>query len=125
MTFPLFRIFHSTIVTVLCLTTAAQAQVIFPKSGDYYGQGTMTSRSHRSVRQQGNRICLSTVNGPASPYEGFLEINVSSLFVRGNEIYRVGDQESISINKDGESIGSGPMRFYLSLNTPKRKIAPE
>ena len=114
-----------TIISILSLSSTAQAQVILPKPGDYYGQGSMLSRSTRTVQQKGDRICLSTVNGPPRPYEGFLEINVSSLFTRGNQVHRDGDGQVIFVPIDGKSIGSGPMRFQLNSNLSNRITSPQ
>ena len=125
MLLPKFCILSTTIISIFFLSSTAQAQVILPKPGDYYGRGSMLSRSTRTVQQKGDRICLSTINGPASPYEGFLEINVSSLFTRGDQIHRDGDGQVISVEIDGKSIGSGPMRFQLDSNLSNRKVSPQ
>ncbi|MCY7406876.1 MAG: hypothetical protein LH631_05710 [Alkalinema sp. CAN_BIN05] len=123
MPLPKLCILYTTVISIFSLSSTAQAQVILPKPGDYYGRGSMLSRSTRTVQQKGDRICLSTVNGPATPYEGFLEINVSSLFTRGNQIHRDGDGQVISVATDGKSIGSGLMRFQLNSDLPNRKLS--
>ena len=125
MLLPKFCILYTTIISILCLSATAQARVILPKPGDYYGQGSMLSRSSRTVQQKGNRICLSTVDGPPSPYKGFLEINVSSLFTRGDQIHRDGDGQVISVATNGRLIGSGPMRFELNSDLPSRKLSTQ
>lgn len=125
MSLPKLCIFYPTIISVFFLGSTALARVTLPKPGDYYGQGSMLSRSTRTVQQKGDRICLSTVDGPPSPYEGFLEINVSSLFTRGNKVYRDGDGQVVPVLIGGKSIGSGPMKFQLNSNLSKRKPSPQ
>lgn len=81
----------------------AHAETVPLPMGDYYAQGSMFSRSSRWISAEGDRVCLSVVNGPPTPYQGYLTITVSSLFMRGSRLHRDGDGMVLSIGSDGKS----------------------
>jgi hypothetical protein len=72
------------ILTIALLTSlnAIAAQAI-PKptieSGNYVTNGSYFSRSARIIEQQGDRLCIQVIDGPANPYEGYLAVTVSSI----------------------------------------------
>ncbi len=111
-----------------CIAPApTQANPVLPQSGDYYARGSAYSRSTRTVKQQGNRVCLSMINGPASPYEGYQQITVSSLFTRGDRVYRDGDGLAITVDNDGKSFRSGERAIWelLGSGTPRQLLPQE
>ena len=81
----------------------AHADTIPLPTGNYYAQGSMFSRSSRWIEEKGDRVCLSVVDGPARPYEGYLSITVSSLFMRGSRLHRDGDGMVLDVGSDGKS----------------------
>ena len=81
----------------------AHAETVPLPMSNYYAQGSMFSRSSRWIEAEGDRVCLSVVNGPPTPYEGYLSITVSSLFMRGNRLHRDGDGMVLSVGSDGKS----------------------
>lgn len=97
-------------IFLLCVTPFLSA-VAFPAyaetvplpMGDYYAQGSMFSRSSRWIEAEGDRVCLSVVDGPPTPYQGYLSITVSSLFMRGSRLHRDGDGMVLSMGSDGKS----------------------
>jgi hypothetical protein len=125
---PLLPFAIATLLTIPALP--AQAETIPLKPGDYYAQGSLYSRSARRIQsnQESDRICLSVVDGPASPYEGYQTITVSSLFMRGDRIHRDGDGQVLDLTGTGFTMGGGragwehqPYKSDSSL----RKLIPQ
>ncbi len=102
---PLLPFTLATLLTIPALP--AQAETIPLQSGDYYAQGSMYSRSTRRIEsdREYDRVCLSVIDGPASPYEGYQMITVSSLFMRGDRIHRDGDGLVLSQTEQGFTMG--------------------
>lgn len=57
-------------------------------SGLYFAEGTMNNNSRREIlNRDGIRLCLKSVDGPPSPYEGYEEILISSLSIRNGQLF--------------------------------------
>jgi hypothetical protein len=115
----------ATILITLILST--ERKTVSLQSGDYYAQGSMYLRSTLRVEsnQESDRVCLSAVEGPASPDEGYETITVSSLFVRGGQIYRDGDELMLDRKKEGFTMGIGGRAMWEHRENVSRKLIPD
>lgn len=83
----------------------AQTQTLMDlKTGTYNAAGSLYARSYRVVANQRGRVCIKIVNGPPTPYEGFLNITVSSVSSSGDKLLIDATSEEILINSNLERV---------------------
>lgn len=70
------------------------------KTGVYVTVGTMYARSYRVIANQGDRYCISIVNGPPNPYHGYQQITVSSLSVNDDKLLVDATKQVLSVENE-------------------------
>lgn len=83
----------------------AQTQTLMDlKTGTYRAAGSMYASSYRVISNKNGRVCIKIVNGPPNPYEGFLNITVSSVSSSDSKLLIDATGEEILINSNLERV---------------------
>jgi hypothetical protein len=95
------------------------------EAGTYFAQGTMYSRSYRVVAKQDDRLCVKIVDGPASPYEGFQEITVTTIEKSADDRWIVAATQDDFVMKGPQefSIGAGRGGMWQLVPNFKRDLS--
>ncbi|MBD1833666.1 hypothetical protein H6F61_13510 [Cyanobacteria bacterium FACHB-472] len=82
------------------------------KVGLYKTEGTMNANSYRKVASSGEKLCVEIADGPAIPYAGLVEINVSSLSLLNGNFYIDATGELIKTGKGEPQWDTGKTDYF-------------